>query len=745
MWLTRLLTEPQCDNMKQVTQHNKTGEVRVERVPLPALKAGYVLVKTRYSVISAGTEKASISQRKSSLTQRAKAHPELVLRVLEQVKQYGLLATYRRVKARLEATAPIGYSASGVVIAVGDGVTAFKSGDRVACAGGGYANHAEFVLLPHNLCAKVPKNVGLDEAAYATLGAIALQGVRQTEPTLGEVVAVIGLGLVGQLTVQLLKANGCSVVGIDLDPVAVNLARECGADIALQRTNSDVKNVVRAFTKGIGADAVIITAATPSSDPVKLAGELCRDKGRVVLVGDVGIYLPRAPYYFKELDFRLSRSYGPGRYDVEYEERGHDYPVGYVRWTEGRNQEEFLRLLSTRAVDVKKLTTHQFTIDEAKSAYALIAGRKSKKREHYIGIVLDYGEMETEGTEALRRTIEVSAPEAKRSPAAVRIGFLGAGSFAQGFLLPHLQRASGASLVGVCTGNGLTATNAARAFGFQFATTDPKEILANDSINTVFIAARHNLHASYAIDALKAGKHVFVEKPLALSIDELKAIQRAYKSTIGNRQSPVLMVGFNRRFAPHVLHVKRFFDNAVGPSIIQYRVNAGYVPKTHWTRDPVEGGGRILGEICHFVDLMQFITGSTPMKIYAEPLAAGGNVAVDDDSVIVTLKFQDGSVGTITYLANGDASMPKERVEISSTGRSAVIDNFQYLTLYQQGKKRTFKLGAVEKGHREEMRTFVQAIQQGAPSPIPFASLVAATLATFKIVESLQVGVPVDL
>ena len=731
--------------MKQVTQHNKTGEVRVEEVPLPALKAGHLLVKTRYSVISAGTEKASITQRKSSLLQKARAHPELVLRVLEQVKQYGLLATYRRVNARLETSAPIGYSTSGVVVAVGGGIAGFKPGDRVACAGGGYASHAEFVLIPKNLCAKVPKGVDLDQAAYTTLGAIALQGVRQAEPTLGEVIVVLGLGLVGQLTVQLLKANGCSVVGIDLDPAAVKLARECGADVALHRTSSDVKNVVRAVTKGNGADAVIITAATPSSDPVELAGELCRDKGRIVLVGDVGIRLPRAPYFMKELDFRLSRSYGPGRYDVEYEERGHDYPFGFVRWTEKRNLEEFLRLLSTNAVDVKKLTTHRFTIDEAALAYALITGGKSKKRKHYIGIVLDYGDEVEAGVGSLQRTAEVSGPEAMKGPAALQIGFLGAGSFAEGFLLPHLQHASGVSLVGVCTGNGLNAKNAARNFGFQFATTDPKEILANDSISTVFIASRHNLHARYTMDALKAGKHVFVEKPLALNKDELKGIQKAYKSTIDNRQSTILMVGFNRRFAPHVLHVKRFFENAVSPYVIHYRVNAGFVPKTHWTRDPVEGGGRILGEVCHFVDLMQFITDSTPAKIYAEALLAGGSASPDDDSVAVTLKFHDGSVGTITYLANGDPAMPKERVEISSTGRSAVIDNFQYLTLYQQSKKRSFKLGAIDKGHRDEVRAFLQAIQQGSPSPISFESLVVTTLATFKIVESLQVGVPVGL
>ena len=378
--------------MKQVTQHNKTGSVQVEQVPLPALKPGFVLVKTRYSLISAGTERASISQRRSSLVARAKSQPDMILKVLEQVKQYGLITTYRRVMNKLESTAPIGYSVSGTVVAVGGKDAAIKAGDRVACAGATYSNHAEYVVVPLHLCAKVPKTVSLDDAAYTTLGAIALQGVRQIEPTLGEAVVVIGLGLLGQLTIQLLKACGCLVIGIDLDEMAVQLARESGADIAVRRDTGDVRNIVRTATKGLGADAVVITAATPSDDPVSLAGELCREKGRVILVGDVGLTLPRAPYYMKELDFRLSRSLGPGRYDPEYEERGKDYPAGYVRWSENRNMQEFLRLVGTQQVVLRKLTTHRFLLDEAQAAFALIMGSKSKKREHYVGVLLDYGD-----------------------------------------------------------------------------------------------------------------------------------------------------------------------------------------------------------------------------------------------------------------------------------------------------------------------------------------------------------------
>ena len=731
--------------MKQVTQHNKTGSVQVEQVPLPALKSGFVLVRTRYSLISAGTERASINQRRSSLIARAKAQPDMVLKVLEQVRQYGLITTYRRVMNKLESTAPIGYSVSGTVVAVGGKDVTIKAGDRVACAGAGYSNHAEYVVVPLHLCAKIPKNVSADDASYTTLGAIALQGVRQAEPTLGETIVVIGLGLLGQLTIQLLKANGCYVIGIDTEESTLQLTRECGADLAVRRDTGDVKNVVRAATKGIGADAVLIMAATPSNDPVELAGELCREKGRVVLVGDVGLDLPRAPYYMKELDFRLSRSLGPGRYDPEYEERGKDYPAGYVRWTENRNMQEFLRLLGMGQIDVKMLTTHRFSLDEAPAAYALITGAKSKKRERYVGVVLDYGDQVTEPKDEVPMMVKVTAKQADAASAAVKIGFIGAGNFAQGFLIPHIERSRSTSLVGVCNANGLSATNAARTFGFEFATSEPSEILNHDGINTLFIATRHNLHAPLTIDALKAGKSVFVEKPLAMNGEQLKEIQKVHKSLSTAERSPMLMVGFNRRFAPHVQHAKRFFENAVGPYVIQYRVSAGSVPKTHWTRDPLEGGGRIIGEVCHFIDLMQYLTASRPVKVYAESISGGASASPDDDSVVITLKFLDGSVGTITYLANGDASLPKERVEISSTGRTAVIDNFQRLALYQNGKKREFKLSSIDKGHREEVRAFLSAVQEGKGSPIPFDSLVATTLATFKAVESLQVGAHVEL
>ncbi|MFH0990987.1 MAG: bi-domain-containing oxidoreductase [bacterium] len=729
--------------MKQVAQHNKSGEIQLLDVPIPALKSGHVLVRTRFSVISTGTEKASVTKRKSSLMSKARANPDLVLKVLEQVKQYGLLKTVQRVQSKLESYSALGYSVSGIVLAAGPGVSDLVPGDNVACAGAGYASHAEFLVVPRKLCAKVPDEVALDDAAYSTLGAIALQGVRQAAPTLGESIVVIGLGLLGQITVQILKASGCQVIGIDLDQDAISLAKSSGADLALHRKNDDVKGIVRAFTKGFGADAVVITAASRSNDPVELAGELCRDRGRVVLVGDVTIEIPRTPYFLKELEFKLSRSIGPGRYDATYEEMGNDYPIGYVRWTENRNLQEFLRLLAAGRIDLKKLTTHRFEIAKVKSAYELLSGKLRKER--FVGIILDYGDFSLDEMEKLSYKVEMPPEQMQRLPVATKIGFIGAGNFAQASLLPHLRHKSRVSLIGVCNANGLTATNVAQGCGFRYATTDPKTVIEDENVKAVFIATRHNLHARYTIDALKAGKHVFVEKPLALNEQELKHIQDAYLSSSQTPQAPLVMVGFNRRFAPHVRQVKRFFEHIVGPYVIQYRINAGFIPSTHWTRDPVEGGGRIIGEVCHFIDLMQFFTGAYPIKIFAEALLPEKGGVLDDDSVLITLKFADGSIGTISYMANGDSSLPKERIEISSTGRSAIIENFQVLSLFQKGKRRDFKLKTIDKGHRDEIFAFLQAIENGAPSPISMESLFRTTLSTFKVIESLQSGVPVTL
>ena len=730
--------------MKQVSQHVRSGSIVVDDVPTPAMKNGHVLVQTHYSVISPGTERVSITSRSGSLLAKAKRNPDLVKKILQQMTQQGMLATYKRVQSKLDSYAPLGYSASGEIVAVGEDIDDLTVGTHVACAGAGYANHAEYLLIPRNLCVKIPGGVGFDEAAYATIGAIALQGVRQAVPTLGESVAVVGLGLVGLLTVQLLKAHGCIVIGIDLDRRAVEAARNSGADAALGRSTADVKKVVQSLTKGRGVDAVIITAATTSNDPVQLSGEICREKGRVVLVGDVGLQLPRGPYYMKELDFRLSRSYGPGRYDPSYEEAGHDYPIGYVRWAENRNMEEFLRLVSAKKVEVQKLTTHRFSIDEAAKAYRLIAGTGKGSHERFVGILLDYEATHVRGDKIVSRVdLYPQVAATHRDP--LNIGFIGAGNFAQASLLPPIKAFPGVSFVGVCTGNGLNAKSVARNFGFQFATTNPSDVTGKDSIGTVFITTRHNLHAQYVIDALKAGKNVFVEKPLAINEQELAEIVKAYQAMARSKKCGVLMVGFNRNFAPAVTSAKAFFSDAAGPFVINYRVNAGYLPSTHWTRDAKEGGGRIVGEVCHFVALMQHFVKARPESVYAISMATADHVEVEDDSTIITLRFEDGSIGTVTYAANADPSVPKEYIEISSTGKTAIIDNFQRLKLYQREKLTESGSSTIQKGHREEIETFLNAVKSGAPSPIHFESLVATTRITFKALESLRKGVPVSL
>jgi predicted dehydrogenase/threonine dehydrogenase-like Zn-dependent dehydrogenase len=730
--------------MKQVSQHVKSGAILVEEVPTPAMKPGHLLVQTHYSVISPGTERASVSSRSGSLLSKARKNPDLVKKILEQVVQLGLVTTYKRVQSRLESLASLGYSASGEVVAVGKGIDDLAVGTPVACAGAGYASHAEYLLIPRNLCAKIPRGVGFDEAAYTTIGAIALQGVRQAAPTLGESVAVVGLGLVGQLTVQLLKAHGCVVIGIDLDRQAVELAKNSGADVAVGRSSADIKRVVQSFTMGKGVDAVIITAATTSNDPIQLSGEICREKGRVVLVGDVGLQLPRGPYYMKELDFRLSRSYGPGRYDPAYEEGGKDYPFGYVRWTENRNMQEFLRLLSTKEVDVQKLTTHRFTIDEAAKAYTLISGSRKGRLERSVGVLLDYEATHVRGDRIVTR-IDLVPPVTGAHPNPLNIGFLGAGSFAQASLLPPIKSHPGISLVGVCTGNGLNAKSVAKNFKFQFATTNPKDVIDNESIGTVFIATRHNLHAGYIIDAIKRGKNVFVEKPLAVNEQELAEIVKSYQVAARSKNHGVLMVGFNRNFAPSVRTAKEFFSEATGPFVINYRVNAGYLPSTHWTRDPEEGGGRIVGEVCHFVALIQHFVNASPDRVYAEGLSIVGTMSGEDDSTIITLRFSDGSIGTIMYLANADPSVPKEYIEISSTGRTAIIDNFQRLKLFRQEKLTETSSGTIQKGHREEIEAFLSAIKDGKESPMSFESLVMTTRITFKVQEALRKGMPVSL
>jgi predicted dehydrogenase/threonine dehydrogenase-like Zn-dependent dehydrogenase len=716
--------------MRQVIQNFKTGELSVGQVPPPALRPGGVLVRTVRSLISAGTERGTVSVGQSSLVGKARQRPDLVRQVVDNVRREGLAATMQKVRTRLESLKPLGYSAAGVVAAVGEDVTELKVGDRVACAGAGYASHADVLFVPKNLCARLPDGVSFDDAAYTTVGAIAMQGVRQADVRLGETACVIGLGLIGQITVQLLGAAGCRVVGVDVDARAVERARASGADLALLR-GDDVERRIEAFTRGIGADAVLITASTSSQDPIELAGRVARDRAKVVVVGAVPANVPRSPYYEKELDVRMSRSYGPGRYDAEYEERGRDYPVSYVRWTEGRNMQGFLDLVASGRLDLSPLTTHRFGIDEAVRAYDVVLG---KDGEQPCGILLTY-----EGEPPLAERVDRAPAPA---PAAGRVGiaFAGAGNFATASLLPPLKRISGVALTGVATSSGLSAKGVADKFEFAYAASGIEQILADASTTCVFVATRHNLHHDLAARALEAGRAVFVEKPLALDRDGLAEVVAAARAS--GRQ---LMVGFNRRFAPLAVELRSRFASRVGPAVVHYRVNAGFLPKSHWTQDPVEGGGRIVGEACHFVDFVQYLTGAVPIRVAASSVRSGNERETDADSVAITLTMSDGSIGSILYVALGDKRLPKERCEVFADGAAGVLDDFRTCTVYRNGREERLKGGAQDKGHAAEVAAFVEAVRAGTAAPIPLDSLVATTLASFAAVESLRTNTPVDL
>jgi predicted dehydrogenase/threonine dehydrogenase-like Zn-dependent dehydrogenase len=722
--------------MKQVVQNYRTGELKVDELPPPALKPGGVLVRTACSLISAGTEKTSVETAKSSLVGKARSRPDLVRQVIDSFKREGLSSTYEKMKAKLSQRKALGYSASGVVTAVGREADEFRVGDRVACAGGGYASHAEVIFVPRNLCCKIPEGVTQEAASYTTVGAIAMQGIRQADPRLGETVAVIGLGLVGQLTVQILKAAGCQVLGFDIDPVKCELALKSGADSVSSDSSSSLA-ACAALTNGRGADSVVITAATKSSEPIELAAELARDRARIVVVGSVGMDVPRHSFYAKELELKLSRSYGPGRYDPEYEEKGSDYPVGYVRWTEKRNMESFLRLVAEGKINTALLTTHRFSVANATRAYELILNGG----ERYCGVVLEYPDADQPGP---MRTTQTNT----KSVAADDIGisFIGAGNFARGVLLPATKRSMKAlpgntiRLLGVCAATGLSAKGTAEQFGFSYSTTDYQEVLGDDKSQIVFIATRHDSHARLAAEALQRGKHVFVEKPLSINDTDLREVVSAARESTG-----VLMVGFNRRFAPMATEIKARFENRTGAMSIVYRVNAGQLPREHWTHDAGEGGGRIIGEACHFIDFIQYLTGAQPSQVSATAVSGSNSSGAVDDSTVISLTMTDGSIGTIIYTASGDPTVPKERVEIFCDRSVATIDDFRRGTFVSGRKTAKLGKGTQDKGHAEEVAAFLAAVQQGKPSPIELESLIATTLASFAAVESSRTSTSIAI
>lgn len=700
----------------------KTGASSVVDVPLPVVQRGRVIVRTVASLISAGTDKATIEMGKKSLLGKAKERPELVKKVIQKVKDEGLLSTLSSVKEKLDSGIALGYSAAGIVTDVGDDVTEFRVGDRVACAGVGYASHAEVLSVPKNLCVRIPEKVAFEEGAFGTLGAIALQGVRLAEPTLGEAVVVIGLGLLGQLTVQFLKANGCRVFGVDVDSRKLNLAKELGAENC--STPDEARNIIKEWSRGRGADAVLITAATVSNNPIELAGEVSRLKGRVVVVGAVGLEIPRPTFFANELSLQISRSYGPGRYDAEYEERGHDYPFGYVRWTEGRNIEAFLDLIATDRINIQKLITHRFPLERGEEAYKLISG---ETKEPYLGVVLQY-----DAEKELATKIELKKVSSK-SETAVRIGVIGAGGYARKMLLPHFK-SNGVEFCSIATATGLSAREIGKQYDFSSCVSSGDDVIKDENTNLIVIATHHDSHADFARKALEQNKNVFVEKPIAITDEELEAVIAAAKSSNGK-----LTVGFNRRFSPHGKLAKEFFANRQSPLSILYRVNAGRIPPSAWINDPQQGG-RIIGEVCHFIDFMHFLTDSITTRVFAESITSRNHETINEDSVFITLKFSDGSNGSIAYLAGGDKSIPKERVEIFCEGKTFVLDDFRQASMFKNGKETVKRLSSQDKGQSEEVRTVCSVVLEGKEAPITLEDLLATTRATFRIRESLRTG-----
>ena len=702
-------------HMKQVLLDLQSGSIRVEDVPVPAVTRG-VVVENAYSLISAGTESSLINLAGESLIGKARARPDDVKKVLQKIGTDGPLPAYRQAMSRLAKPEPLGYSSAGTVVKTG--TDDFEVGDRVACAGAGYAVHAEYVAVPKNLCVRIPDGVGLREAAFTTVGSIAMHGVRNAHVTVGENVAVIGLGLIGLLTIQILKAAGCRAIGIDIDREKLALAASLGADAV---SNYDgLAERMKVFSP-FGADAVVITAATPSSAPIEAAGRLVRDKGRVVVVGNVGMNVPRDIFYEKEAEVVVSRSYGPGRYDRNYEERGVDYPI-YVRWTERRNMEAFLELVRQKRIDLDRLITHTFPLDSAPEAYDLISAGK----ERYIGILLQYS---PNGAGASGTVTRLSGPVARKVPAGARtIGCIGAGVHAQSALYPNLPGLP-VNLAGVATATGLSAQSVAKKYGFAYCTTDYRAILDDPGIDAVLIATRNDLHAPMAIDALAAGKDVFVEKPLATDTEGLRGVVRAYSES-ENR----LMVGFNRRYSPLARKMKEFFEKRSTPMVLHYRVNAGQIPPGHWVHDDEQGGGMLISECCHFFDLMQYLTGARPVQVYARAIEATGTLR-KYDNFQATLAFADGSVGTVTYTTLGDRSYSKETVEVFCDNAVGRITDFRDLELRRDGKvARERRWLAQEKGFIEELRAFVKGEEAD------FAGSVATTLATFRAWESIDTG-----
>lgn len=705
--------------MEQLTQNLKNGEMKLVEAPWPTLRDGWIMVRNHFSLVSAGTEGKTVSDARKGFIGKALSRKNEVEKVIKSAKTNGLMKTYRMVMDKLDAPVALGYSCAGEVIAVGSGITDIRKGDFVAC-GGNTANHSEIVTVPRNLCAIIPDGVSAEEACMTTMGSIALQGIRQAELRLGECCVVIGLGLLGQLTLQMLEASGVKGIGIDIDAGQVEASRKAGLQ-AFHRNNDFLNEAILSASGGIGADAVIITAGSSSDDPVNLAGELCRQKGKVIIVGAVPTGFRRQEYFRKELDLRMSCSYGPGRYDSDYEESGIDYPVGYVRWTENRNMQAFLQLLADGKVKTAPLISHRFAFADAKDAYNLIVGRT----ERFTGIVLGYDISKN----LSKSKIEFSSNPVLH-PARPVTGVAGAGSYAQNVLLPSITEFT--TLKGIVTSKPHTAEHIAGKYGFAYCSGDFNDLIQDRDINSVVITTRHDSHAEMVIQALTGGKNVYVEKPLCMNPAELEEIRAAFE-----KSGKILMTGFNRRFSPLSVQLKEELNKLSGlPIAIQYRINAGVVPPSHWIHDPLKGGGRLIGEVCHFIDYCTFLTGSQPESVSAISIP---DINHQNDTLQVSISFRNGSIASVNYFSNGSKKVSKEHIEVFYSGKTAVIDDFTSLTLHGE-KSVTTKLASQDKGHKSSFREFFAAISKGSTPPISFEDQYTGMKATFLAGESIMNG-----
>jgi predicted dehydrogenase/threonine dehydrogenase-like Zn-dependent dehydrogenase len=717
--------------MKQLLQNIKTGEPQVNDVPVPHPAEGTALVHTAVSLVSAGTERMVVEFAKQGLLGKAQSRPDLMRELLNKARREGLLTTYEAAMNKLDQPMALGYSSSGTIVEIGSGLEGFRADERVACAGGGHAVHAEYAVIPKNLMVAIPDSVDFEQAAFTTVGAIAMQGFRLADVQVGSRVAVIGLGLLGLITTGIAAAAGCQVLGIDLKPERVALAKSMGAQNAAIR--DEASEAASVFSQGRGVDAVLICADTTSNDPVELAGEIARDRAKVVAVGAVGLEIPRNIYYPKELEVLVSRSYGPGRYDPEFEEQGIDYPIEYVRWTETRNMEAFLDLLAAKKLDVSPLISHRIPIEEGQKAYELITSK-----EPYLGILLTYGDNPLPKD---NRVSNKKAPPVRVVPGEIlALGVLGAGNYALSTFLPTITKVGGIAPVGIVSASGVSASHAAQRYGFGFAASDPDVLIDDPAINLIAVLTRHNQHTPQTLQALKAGKHVYCEKPLAINKRQLNQMEKALKK--GNQ--PLLMLGFNRRFAPLAVQLKGFVDKRQEPLYAHYRVNASLIPPEHWINDPKVGGGRIIGEGCHFIDFLTFLVGANPVEVTTQGLPDNGKYS--EDNVVITFEFPDGSIGVVSYMANGDKSFPKEHLEVFTGGRIAVLHDWRKLELVEKGRRKVIRnILRQDKGHKDAWRTFLEAVQDDQAPPIPYDQLIGVTRASFAAVESLRNGKPVPI